>query len=270
MNNNQNKCILKIILFAFSFSLSALSLRAQTWEAGGSVGGSGYMGDINQRSPVKISGLSAGVFVQRNLNPYFSLKLNYTHGKIQGADSTSNNAQQRDRNLSFRTTLSELSLMGEFNFMKYTPGADDHHFSPFVFFGIGAVDYNPQAGYLGSVYDLRPLGTEGQSQEYARVAMVIPYGAGIKYNFNSSWNIMLNAGYRYVRSDYLDDISGVYPDRTRFVNPLAAALSDRSGERTGTYIGVPGTQRGDFRSRDTYMFIGFTLSFTFVTSNCYY
>jgi hypothetical protein len=112
--------------------------------------------------------------------------------------------------------------------------------------------------------------TEGQTKPYASMALVIPYGAGVKYNFSSSWNIMFNAGYRYVKSDYLDDVSTQYADKSKFTNPLAAALSDRSGERTGVYIGTPGTQRGDFRGHDTYLFVGFTLSFTFLTTNCYY
>ncbi len=252
------------MLFAPAF------LFAQTWEAGASAGGAAYMGDLNQNNPVKVSGLSAGIFVQRNLNPYLSLKLNYQYGKIAGADSTSSTQQFRDRNLSFATSLNELSLIGEFNFMKYTPGADFDHFTPYIFLGVGAVAYNPQATYKNADYDLRGLKTEGQANPYPYNALVIPYGAGIKYNFSSSWNILFNAGYRYVRSDYLDDVSRAYPNKSKFTNPLAAALSDRSGEKTGTYIGVTGTQRGDYRGHDTYLFIGFSLSFTFVTSNCYY
>ncbi len=101
------------------------------------------------------------------------------------------------------------------------------------------------------------------------MALVIPYGVGVKYNFSSSWNIMASLGYRYVKSDYLDDVSGTYQKRTG-LTPLAAALSDRSGENTGVYIGVPGTQRGDYRGHDITMFVGFSISFTFLTTNCYY
>jgi opacity protein-like surface antigen len=259
----------KSLLIVF-LVLASFALHAQTWEAGGSVGASSYMGDLNQRKPVLPSGIAVGVFAKRNFNPYLSLQLSYTYGKIQGADSTSGTAQFRDRNLSFMTTLNEVSAIAEFNFMKYTPGADFDHFTPYLLFGAGVVDYNPQATYLGSTYDLRYLLTEGQTKAYPSMALVIPFGAGVKYNFNSNWNIMFNAGYRYVRSDYLDDVSGAYADKTKITNPLGAALSDRSGERTGVYIGTPGTQRGDLRSHDTYLFIGFTLSFTFLTANCYY
>lgn len=265
-----NTRVTKQMLLAFCFLLLASSLQAQTWEAGGFLGAAGYMGDLNQRAPVKPSGIAAGAFVQRNFNPYLALKLNYTYGKITGADSTSNTQQFRDRNLSFTTPLNELSLMLEFNLMKYTPGADKNRFSPFIYFGAGVVDYHPQADYQGNMYNLSPLMTEGQANPYPTMALVMPYGAGVKYNFSGSWNIMAHLGYRYVRSDYIDDVSGTYADKSTFGNPVAQALSDRSGERTGIYIGSPGTQRGDMRGHDTYLFVGFTLSFTFVSANCYY
>lgn len=257
-------------LSAFCFLLFAFhaQLFAQTWEIGVSAGASGYMGDLNQQNPAKISGYNLGAFVQRNFNPYFALKLHYSHGEIAGADSTSGTQQFRDRNLSFKTRLDELSLMAELNFMRYTPGADKDRFTPYVFLGLGGLAYNPQATYLNTQYDLRPLMTEGQA--YATTTVVIPFGAGLKYNFSDKWNIMFSAGYRYALTDYIDDVSGKYFYKGNFKNPVAAALSDRSGEKTGVYIGNPGTQRGDYRNHDTYLFLGFTLSFTFVTANCYY
>ncbi len=266
----KNTCILinKAAFIAYCFMLLALCSKAQTWELGAFGGGAGYMGDLNQHNPLKVSGVAAGAFVQRNFNPYLALKLNYMHGTIAAADSTSGTQQFRDRNLSFITRMNEVSLIGEFNLMKYTPGADFNHFTPFFYFGLGIVGYNPTAEYQNVEYQLRPLMTEGTA--YPTTAITIPYGAGIKYNFSSSWNIMASIGYRYARTDYLDDVSGAYADRSTFTNPVAQALADRSGEKTGVYLGVPGTQRGDYRSHDTYFFVGFTISFTILTPNCYY
>lgn len=258
-------------LLPFAFCLIVSTTQAQTWEPGLFVGGAGYQGDLDTRNLYRTSGVAGGVSFQRNLNPYFAVKLAYTHGQIAAADSTSH-AGQPERNLSFHSALDELSLLGEFNFMKYMPGYDPfrYRFSPFVFLGVGLTSFNPKADYQGQTYDLRPLHTEGQTGDYARSTLVIPYGAGVKYNFAASWNIMLSAGYRYVHTDYLDDVSGVYPDKALFTNSTALALSDRSGERTGYYLGTKGSQRGDFKKNDTYFYIGFTLSFTILTSNCYY
>jgi hypothetical protein len=257
----------KFVIFLLLIFMS-LSLHAQTWEVGGFAGGSAYMGDLNQNNPVKISGIALGVFVKRNFDGYLSAKLNYTYGQISGADSTSSNQQQKLRNLSFKTQLNELSLIGEFNFLKYIPEAGENRYTPFVYLGLGVVDYNPQASYQGHIYDLRPLMTEGQ--RYSKTAVTFPYGIGFKYNFSGKLNLIADIGYRNPSTDYLDDVSGNYPVKNKLPNDLSRALSDRSGENTGIYIGSPGTQRGDLRPKDTYMFVEFSISYTFVTSKCYY
>lgn len=256
-----------LLLLLISFSLHA----QQTWEVGLFGGGSAYMGDINPNNPVKVSGISAGAFVQRNFDGYLSAKLNYTFGQISGADSQSPNAQQRLRNLSFTTQLNELSLIGEFNFLKYIPEAGQNRWTPFVFLGLGVVGYNPQATYNGQTYDLRPLTTEGQAKPYSKLAATFPYGIGFKYNFSGKLNLIFDLGYRNPSTDYLDDVSGNYPSQAKLPSDISRALSDRSGEvNGGVNIGTPGTQRGDLRPKDTYMFFGIGISYTFVSSKCYY
>src|SRR5476649_2560117 len=97
--------ILRIIFLLFI----TCNLQAQSWEIGGFAGAAGYMGDLNQNNPLKLSGPALGGMVKYNFNPYLSVKFNYTHGVIAGADSTSANQQARNRNLSFTTQLNELS-----------------------------------------------------------------------------------------------------------------------------------------------------------------
>lgn len=259
----------RFVSFLLFFFLS-VSLHAQTWEVGGFAGGSGYMGDLNQNNPVKVNGIALGAFVKRNFDGYLSARLNYTFGQISGSDANSSNPQLQARNLSFVTKLNELSLIGEFNFMKYIPQVGENRWTPFIFLGFGGVAYNPQAHYQGHLYDLRPLTTEGESKPYSKVATTIPYGIGFKYNFSGKLNLIADIGYRNPNTDYLDDVSGYYPDKGKLPNDLSRALSDRSGETTGVYVGTPGTQRGDLRPRDTYMFVGIGISYTFVSSKCYY
>jgi Domain of unknown function (DUF6089) len=257
-------------VFFLLFLFTSFNLQAQTWELGGFAGGSAYMGDLNPNNPVKISGIALGGFIKRNFDGYWSAKLNYTFGQISGADNTSCSAQMRARNLSFSTSLNEVSVIGEFNFMRYIPEAGENRYTPFIYVGVGVVGYNPQANYQGHTYDLRPLMTEGESKPYPNTAIAFPYGVGFKYNFSGKWNFIADIGYRNPTTDYLDDVSGNYPDKNKLPSDLSRALSDRSGENTGVYIGTPGSQRGDQRPRDTYMFVGFSISFTFVTSKCYY
>jgi hypothetical protein len=247
------------------FMLISINLQAQTWEVGGFGGGAGYMGDLNQQNPFKFSDFAGGAFVKRNLDRYLALKLSYTYGVIKGDDAKSSNLQDRDRNLSFKTTLNEVSLTGEFNFMEYVPSVTINRYTPYIFAGIGYAAYNPQASYLGQVYDLRDLQTEGKS--YQNNTIAVPFGVGFKYNIGGKLTLGAELGYRTAYTDYLDDVSGVYADKTKFAtNPVALALSDRTAGQTA----VTGSQRGDLRPHDTYLFAGFTLSYTFVTQKCYY
>src|SRR3569833_1617989 len=108
----------KFVIFLLLLFLS-FNLQAQTWDIGGSVGASGYMGDLNPNNPLQVSGVSLGVFGSRNFDGYWSAKLKYTFGQIGADDANSSSAQFRQRKLSFKTTLNELSLTGEFNFLKY-------------------------------------------------------------------------------------------------------------------------------------------------------
>ena len=252
--------------------LISVSARAQTWEIGGALGGFGYMGDLNTTNPIKINKPAAAIFAKYNFNGYLAAKLNFSLGDIKGADSTSNDQQTRDRNLSFTTPLKELSLLAEFNFMKFIPEAGKNKYTPYVFLGGGITAFAPRTNYNGQKVSLRYLRTEGQASEYKQNTIVIPFGAGFKYNLFGKCTVAAELGYRYTFTDYLDDVSGVYADRTKLTaNELSPILADRSGERTGgVFLGAPGSQRGDFKPRDMYLFAGFTISYTFVTQKCYF
>ncbi len=273
------KLMRRLLLLTF-FPFLITDVSAQTWEAGGFVGGSGYMGDINPVHPYKINNMAYGAQVKRNFDGYWSLKLNLMHGKIEADDAGSSNEYQQQRNLNFYSPVTEASLQVEFNFFNYLAG-DTHSFNtkkvtPYLFTGLGGVLFDPKTTlYNGQEYQLRFYGTEGQDivndNGYRNYALTIPYGAGVKYNIIGNWNLIGEAGYRTAYTDYLDDVSGKYPD---FSNPdpadLAIAERQKLSNRAinNPQIGAPGTQRGDYRKRDTYMFAGISLTYTFVSRKC--
>jgi hypothetical protein len=256
----------KFLFPLFVLSIAVFSVKAQTWEIGGTLGAAGYIGDFNPANPVKFSGIAGGGFLKRNFNGYLSAKISYMYGMISGADSLSSNQQYVNRNLSFGSSISELGLIGEFNFIKYIPEIGENRFTPYIFAGIASTRYNPKTTYKGLDYELRSLTTEGQSP-YGNSTIAIPYGAGIKVNVSGAWNFIVDLGYRSTLTPYLDDVAYSYADKNT-LSGVSRALSDRSGEKTGVYLGTAGTQRGNYRGNDTYMFWGFTLSYTFITSKC--
>jgi opacity protein-like surface antigen len=250
----------KIILSALLLFLLASFGYAQRAELGVKAGGAGYMGDLNQNNPIKISGISYGAFAKINLDPYWALGLHFNHGKITAADSLSTNAQFRDRNLNFNTTINEVALRTDFTFFDlYSPGSK-RRFSPYIFTGIGGFIFEPKGTFDGSESNLRLIKTEGQETIYKNYALSVQYGAGAKFKYSDNLTLFSEIGYRTAFTDYLDDVSGVYP---------ATSVSIYTNPSSNPAVGVPGTQRGDFRKRDTYMFVSIGISYTFVSQKCF-
>ncbi|WP_443946217.1 DUF6089 family protein [Pedobacter sp. AW1-32] len=259
----------KLLLILFTIIMSTAYARAQeaTWELGLSGGAAGYMGDLNQNNPLSISGISAGLYAKRNFNQYLGLRVNYTYGRIQAKDSQSSNAQFVERNLAFKTSLNEFSALLDLNLFDFKLGGGNRFLSPYLFAGAGLLVFKPTFTWDGETYRLDRMATEGQESGYKNAVLTIPYGIGIRYNYKDTWCVFTEIGYRTPMTDYLDDVSGKYPDVPVVIgnqqNPYN--LSDPSLNK----IGVAGTQRGDFRKRDTYLFVSVGISFTFVTSKCY-
>jgi hypothetical protein len=123
-------------------------------------------------------------------------------------------------------------------------------------------------------YNLRFYRTEGQNEPYKNYALTVPYGVGFKVRLKENWGLFSQIGYRSAFTDYLDDVSGKYPgaDNPPADGDRGLMLSDPN--RGPLVSGIPrrtlsGTQRGDFRKRDTYMFVGIGISYTFVSQKCY-
>jgi len=83
--------------------------------------------------------------------------------------------------------------------------------------------------------------------EYSRFTAAYTFGAGIRFKINAFIDVIADAGFRYTGSDYLDDVSTVYPtDQWEELTELGQQLSDRSGE-----VGMdpPLSQRGEGQIR---------------------
>jgi hypothetical protein len=90
---------------------------------------------------------------------------------------------------------------------------------------------------------LRPLGTEGQFSEfydikpYSNFQVSIPLGLGIRTRIDKRWDFEFEVGYRYLFTDYLDDVSEHFVDLGALDSPLARAMSDRSREPVAAVSG---------------------------------
>lgn len=268
---------MKQLLILIMCLSSWIGVQAQRgWEGGGWAGVSYYFGDLNTNYRLGDPNLAGGLMARFNFNNRIAARLGGNYGRVAANDANSRNAFERARNLSFRSDVFDLSAAIEFNFLPYTHGSKDEFFTPYVFAGLSVFSFNPQTELDGTWYDLRPLGTEGQfpGEEYYTVQAGLNYGIGVKVDLNYYWSLNFELDARHLFTDYLDDVSTVYPDPDDLRQQrgdLAVDLSDRSiplPDVDNSQLGLPGTQRGNSTNNDSFIFFKAGIYYYFGDLRC--
>lgn len=205
-----------------------------------------------------------------NFTHWLALRADLSVARFVGDDSHSEDVSRFKRNLHFRSNLAELALNAEITVLDLSRWQAMRNKTAmlYVFGGVGIFRFNPQAQYNGEWVNLQPLGTEGQglfgySDRYSRTSMSIPFGFGIRRQFGKSQYFGIELAMRKSYTDYIDDVSGAYPDMQRLEQERgtkAVALSDRT-------LGEPkdrsGNLRGNPNRNDNFSFLQFTYSHGF-------
>lgn len=256
----------KLITLTFIL-LFSLQSKAQYFEVGLTGGATSYIGDLQPSKPdTRSFSKSGGAFVRWNYSPIFAIKASALYGSFTASDKYATGTR-KSRNLESITTLYEVAATGEVNLTKYDI-LDGHISAPYLFAGVAGVYFNPQAKIDGVLTDLQPLGTEGQFLEggkpYSRFALAIPAGIGFKLAATKRINFGFELGLRYAFTDYLDDVSGNYPDLTALAqqNQVAADYSYRMPAYFNQKLENPqGQPRGNKIKHDFYYYGGITISY---------
>lgn len=260
---------LPALIIAIVFCISPMQAQKGI-ELGAWLGLSHYYGDLQTELAVTDLGLAGGINLRYNFDDRICTKMSLNYGRISASDHDSQNTFERQRNLSFKSAIWDLTGQLEFNFLPYVHGSKDQNFTPYLFAGLSLFSFNPKTELNGQDYILRNFGTEGQpnNEEYGRFSIAPVAGIGIKWDINVDWSFNVEMSIHSSQTDYIDDVSGQYPDFNLLRNtrgPTAVALSDRS---LGGGIGEPGRQRGNSRNNDTYVFLGISIMRYFGTLNC--
>ncbi len=237
-------------------------------EVGVLLGGSYYIGDLNTFKHFVYTKPAAGVFFRFTTNYRYAFRLGFNYGNIEGYDRKSNNPDQLLRNANFKSKLYEFNAVSEFNFLDYRIGNDKHYFTMFLFAGISGFKFDPKGDIGLGWQSLQPLRTEGQKRRYALTQISIPFGIGIKHNITKNIGIGFEWGPRKTFTDFLDDVSGLYPDPIK--NPPSGNGLAYAYRNNGSFDLV-GTMRGNPRTKDWYFFYGLTINIKLPTPNrpCY-
>jgi hypothetical protein len=241
-------------------------------DLGGNKGiGKRFIKDLNLGNTQFSGNLYASILYKNAIG----LRIEGTFGQVKAYDSILKKSKastfgRYDRNLSFRSNISEIMALVEihplFIFKKWDENEEAPRYSPYIVAGVGYYSFNPQAKLLNKWVDLQPLSTEGQGfAEYANrkpyklKQLNIPIGTGVKYELSPMLNLRAELVYRILTTDYLDDVSTNYIDANLYSNYFngtkltnALLLNDRQYEIDPGHITSDGDQRGNAKRNDAY------------------
>ena len=252
---------------------SNFSKEKRYYSLGFSLNALNYYGDLAPNpsrfsTDISFTRPAIGLTFSQRLGPRYSITGSFLYGTLRGSDFSS--ADENDlqngifryyRNLSFRNRIKELSAVASYDlFENQFTYITRVKYTPYAFAGLSVFHHNPQAlapaksldgqplEQAGQWVSLRELGTEGQYanlqptdanygiKPYNLIQVAIPIGAGVRFKLNEVVDFSAELGFRYLFTDYIDDVSRNYVDLGVFDSELARALSYRSNEITKTDI----------------------------------
>ncbi|GAB3559624.1 hypothetical protein GCM10027577_52390 [Spirosoma fluminis] len=229
-----------------------------TWLLNVGTGPTHYSGDLTEWG--NLGHLQLGIALNAAAAYRFSPQLSFrAEAQVYYIRGSQQNTHLYYNNLSFKSINPDLWVGLQWDFWR----ADNrnHVIIPYALAGVGLTYLTPKASYKGRTYSLAPMQTEGVA--YNRLPPIIRYGVGVPVLATERFKFHLEATYTHVMSDYVDDVSTVYPDRSR-MEPLAAALSDRRAE-IGQKPSFAGEQRGNSARNDGYFTVSGRLIFVIST-----
>ncbi len=271
-----------LFLAVFTFYSSLVHSQSESYnekavllQLGISGGAMNCITDLGGKSKVfktmkPVGGFYVGAMYQRTIG----VRAELTWGSIAASDANAREQGVRNRNLSFASDISEISLLAEFHPLNIFP---DFHFpvSPYLLLGVGGFSFNPYIKKGGATIFLQPLHTEGEGfaetgrPDYKLSQIMIPAGGGLSYDISSLLTVKGELIYRFLNTDYLDDVSTMYIDPALFDShlsaPLAAAAKELSfrGNELNQNLTVPvGKNRGS-PAKDGYYSVSIKLELNF-------
>ncbi|MCF2495303.1 outer membrane beta-barrel protein [Dyadobacter chenhuakuii] len=212
------------------------------------VGVAYYMGDLSDGVNMKHLGLGPSISVGGlyRLTEHVSARGELRFYKVSADQKYSKNAQN---NLSFKTFNPDINLGIQAELFSFN---SQPRVNPYLFGGLGFTLLNPKAKIDGEWVNLAPLTTEGV--KYKRLPLVFTAGIGVSIKTTERLSLGLELCNNFINSDYLDDVSTVYPNPDHLPSDLARRLSDRSPE-IGLDPRQPGWNRGSAKNKDSYLFL---------------
>ncbi len=208
--------------------------------------------------------MSVGARFHIQQKMYFNSRFHL--GYLGANDSKS--TKRADKALSFSSNTYQLEVNMQYFFTQYGDYTNKNKVHPYGLGGVGMLFFNPQTKLNNRRVNLQALQTEGVA--YAKTTLTVNVGLGLLFDVNDK--LFLTAEYRfyYTFSDYIDDVSGDYAERSLLFGD-GLTLADRSSEKgyepstsnNGEYWQA-GSQRGSNQRNDFYTILSLGVGFNLV------
>ncbi len=222
-----------VVIFLMGF-LSFESLGQQSVDIGIFGGAATYFGDMTKSDFQKSIKPAYGGFLRYNFNPRYAFRFNAINGSI-GAEGNYNAELW-----SFQKNVLDISLLFEFNYLKYIVGDKITPWSSFIFVGVGMQTYNYEIDQAKLTLLVDSTYFHNIDASGPEMTPTLPFGFGVKYNLSKRFGIGLEGSLRKSFSDKLDDLD----DPLSFMNqtvtpPVQIKYTDRWHNNDWTaYLGV--------------------------------
>lgn len=266
------------------FLICTVSLKSQwLWDFGINACAANYLGDIGGGAGTRkdfVADLKLaktrwnfGGFARYKWRPKVSLKFAVDYLRLEGDDALSANPGRRFRNFNFRNDIYDAALTAEYFFYENNDLGNTYRYRngmrAYIFAGVGGFMSNPKTFYKGEWVALQPLATEGY--QYRKFVVNIPMGVGLYFTLNKKNRIGFEINYRKTFTDYIDDISGNYPDSPPTDYDPGIVLRTPELQQTNPDLVASdpaafdshhfgGYKRGDSKHKDAYITVGFSYS----------
>lgn len=227
---------MKYFTTALIIVLIIQSAQSQTYEIGGLIGGTNYIGDIGPTNYINPNDLAIGALIRWNRSPRHSFRFSALYAGLNSDDANSNETRRQQRDLSFKNRVLETSAGIEYTFWEFNTHATNPQNSPYLYTGITYFNY--ESLFLRQNNTIEKYGNDW--------AFAIPMVVGYKITLGRYMVLGAEIGARYTFTDNLDGS-----------NPKGEKGSD------------PNLKFGNINNNDWYVFTGINLTVMFGRKPCY-
>lgn len=221
----------KLFIALFPLLFPSL-LLAQDIMVGGGPGISFYQGDVSSDQALSFVSPNLGfsVFMKKQLSTKWAIRMNGMITSLEGDDLKYSDIRgsRHSRAYSFETSMKELAVRGEWNFIHGEEDIKSVH--PYCAMGLGMVFTKTKSQYRATSSD------PSDPLEIKDFAISFPVTIGVTFDLPNQIIVGIEATNGFVFSDYLDGLSSTGSNGNDGYNYIAVSFGYVFGD--GRYKGL--------------------------------